>query len=335
MVLTLAIAALGGGLFASLSLPAGWLSGAMVAVAVAAMAGVPVAHSTAFRDVVFVIFGSSLGAGVSAELIAQIGDWPLSVAAVVVNVAVVQLSCQLFLSRICRWDRQTAFFAAIPGVANYVIALALPTRADVTRVTLTHTVRLFLLVGLMPSALTAVEGAASVATEIGSAADFALTLVVGAIGGTLLRFVGIPAAPMIGAMVASGILHGSGAASGSFPPLVQIGVFVALGALLGSRFAGTTLASLRGTLAASLGSFAVAIGVSGLGAWLIAAVTGQAFSQVALAFAPGGIDVMTAMAFALSLDSAFVAAHQLVRFLVIAIYAPVFARGATGRRKSS
>jgi membrane AbrB-like protein len=131
---------------------------------------------------------------------------------------------------------------------------------------------------------------------------------------------------MIGAMVASGIVHGTGLASGSFPPPLQIGLFVALGALIGSRFAGTTLAMLRGMIWPALGSFVVAVGVSALGAWLTAALTGQSFSQVALAFAPGGIDVMTAMALALNLDSAFVAAHQLARFFAIAIYAPVFAR---------
>ena len=42
-----------------------------------------------------------------------------------------------------------------------------------------------------------------------------------------------------------------------------------------------------------------------------------------LAFAPGGIEVMTIMAFALHLDAAFVAAHQLVRFLMITVYAPL------------
>jgi len=325
-VLTLVIAAIGGSAFTLLTLPAGWLTGAMVAVAAAATAGVRVVYPTRLRNVIFVLLGSSLGAGVSPELIGHVGDWPLTMAIVLVNVAAVQLACQFFLSRVAGWDRQTAFFAAVPGVTSYVLALALPTGANIPRIALSQTVRLFLLVGLAPSVLAALEGAISTSRPIGGVDDFALTLIAGTVGGLIFRFVGVPAAPMIGAMVASGIVHGAGLASGYFPQPLQIGLFVALGALIGSRFAGTTFATLRGTLAASLGSFAVAITVAGLSAWLTVAFTGQSFGEVALAFAPGGIDVMTTMAFALHLDSTFVAAHQLARFFVIAVYAPVFAR---------
>ncbi|HEX5080165.1 MAG TPA: AbrB family transcriptional regulator, partial [Geminicoccaceae bacterium] len=60
--------------------------------------------------------------------------------------------------------------------------------------------------------------------------------------------------------------------------------------------------------------------------WLVAALADQPFSQLALAFAPGGIDVMTALAFSLHLDSVFVAAHQLVRFAMIVLLVPLFAR---------
>lgn len=330
--LTLTIAAAGGGALALLSLPAAWLTGAMIAVAAAAMAGVRVDYPATLRNVVFVMLGSALGTGVSPGLLGHLGEWPLSMAILVVAVAVVQLCCQLFLTRICGWDRQTSFFAAIPGMANYVILLALPTGADITRIALSQTVRVFLLVGMTPSLVTAVEGAVSAARVTGSPADIALTLVAGTAGGVLFRYVGVPAAPMIGAMTASGVLHGAGLASGYFPPAAQAGLFVALGAMIGSRFAGTTLAMLRDTIMASVGSFVVAVGLSALAAWLAAAVTGQTFGQLALAFAPGGMDVMTTMAFALSLDSAFVAAHQLARFFVIALYAPVFARRSAPAR---
>ena len=65
-----------------------------------------------------------------------------------------------------------------------------------------------------------------------------------------------------------------------------------------------------------------------IAAWL----TDQPVSQMILAFAPGGIDVMTIMAFALHLDAAFVAAHQLARFLMIAVYAPLLMKRAWAAR---
>ena len=44
-----------------------------------------------------------------------------------------------------------------------------------------------------------------------------------------------------------------------------------------------------------------------------------------MAFAPGGIEAMTILAFVLGLDPAFVATHQLARFLGISLL-PVIAK---------
>jgi membrane AbrB-like protein len=321
-----AVAAAGGAGFSLVGLPAGWLTGAMVVVAITAMAGMPVAYPDGLRNVIFVVLGSSLGAGVTPEMVSDIGRWPISMAILIGSVAAVQISGQLFLRRVCGWDRQTSFFAAVPGVTSYVIALALPSGANISRIALSQTLRVFLLVGLAPSLLTAVENVGTVVRVTGSPLDIALSIAIGAGGGLLLGTVGVPAAPMIGALAASGIAHGAGLLSGAFPIFVQAGLFIALGAMIGSRFAGTTVAMLRGTVLASIGSFAAAVTAAAACAWFAATVTGQSFSQIALAFAPGGMDVMTAMAFALGLDSAFVAAHQLARFFIIALYAPFFAQ---------
>lgn len=323
-VVTLAIAAVGGSLFGFLGLPAGWVTGAMMAVAIAAMAGMPTEMPVPVRDVAFVVIGSFLGTSVSPELVNQLPHWPISLAALVVNVFLVQWAAEIFLRRFCRWDRQTAFFAAIPGVTSYVIALALPTRADISRIAVSQTIRVFLLVLMMPNLLSAVGGAAvSRPQVIGSLFDVVATLAAGAVSGALFSFVGIPAAPMIGAMVASGVLHGLGILNGGLPLFIQIPVYIALGAMIGSRFAGTTLKTLVAMLLPSFGSFVASVAVAAFGAWLTTLVVGLPFSQLLLAFAPGGIDVMTTMAFALNLDSAFVAAHQLARFLAITIYTPI------------
>ena len=105
-----------------------------------------------------------------------------------------------------------------------------------------------------------------------------------------------------------------------------IAAYVMLGGLIGSRFAGITMRTISAMFAASLGAFVVSLAVAAAGATFAAWLTGQPFAQMMLAFSPGGIDVMTIMAFALHLDAAFVAAHQLARFLFIAIYAPLLTR---------
>ncbi len=301
--LTLAIAAVGGAIFSWLGIAAGWLTGGMVTVAIAAMSGVTVEVPDRLRNVVFVVLGSSLGTGVSPELISHLGHWPLSLIGLAVTVLAVQFICQSFLRYVCKWDGPTAFFSAVPGVTSYVIALALPTRADIRRIALSQTIRIFLLVALLPSLLTAVESAAKAPTHASATAlSLAITLGAGTIGGILFHSIGIPAAPMIGAMVASGALHATGVVEGAFPPLLLVAVYIIIGGLIGSRFSGTSLSMLGTTAVASVGAFVLAVGTAGLGTWLVASLLGLTFGQVMLAYAPGGIDVMTAMSVALSLD---------------------------------
>jgi uncharacterized protein len=63
--ITLAVGAVGGSIFGLLGLPAGWLTGAMAAVAIAAIAGTQVEVPTSLRNVAFVVTGSFLGSSVS------------------------------------------------------------------------------------------------------------------------------------------------------------------------------------------------------------------------------------------------------------------------------
>jgi uncharacterized protein len=332
VLVTLAFGAVGGTIFGTLGLPAGWLTGSMVAVAIAAIAGAEVEIPGGLRNVAFVVTGSFLGSSVSPELVGELPRWPISLGVLIVNLMVLQWAAQYFLSRVCRWDRQTAFFAAIPGLTTYVIALALPTRADTSRIAISQTVRLFLLVALLPKAVSLVSAvqpgpAAPVATLSG----LAITLAGGTLGGVVFSFIGIPAAPMLGALIVSGILHGTGLVSGSLNQPLLIAAYIVLGGLIGSRFAGTTLRMLSRTAAASLGAFVVSMSVAILGAVIAARLTAQPISQMVLAFAPGGIDVMTIMAFALHFDAAFVAAHQLARFLMITTYAPLLMKRSGDR----
>ena len=78
LLLTLALGAAGGGLFAWLGLPAPWLVGSMVAVTAAAFAGVPMAMPVPWRNTGFILLGISMGSSVTPESFAQMCAWQLS-----------------------------------------------------------------------------------------------------------------------------------------------------------------------------------------------------------------------------------------------------------------
>jgi membrane AbrB-like protein len=148
----------------------------------------------------------------------------------------------------------------------------------------------------------------------------------------LLARLRVPGGMLLGAMVASALLHGSGLVEGGPPVWLQATGFVATGALIGSRFRGTSLAVLRGTLPGAVGSVLLALALSAAFAALGAALLGLPFGRLWLAYAPGGVEAMAVMALALGLDPAFVGAHHVVRLLGLNLTAPVWGRARGGRR---
>jgi uncharacterized protein len=127
---------------------------------------------------------------------------------------------------------------------------------------------------------------------------------------------------MFGAMIASGVLHGMGLIEGGLPPWVRNVALVGIGALMGSRFARMKTKTLLGHLNAAVGSFAIAIAISGIFVLAIVLTTNVHFSDILVAFAPGAMDAMLALALTLHIDPVFVGAHHLARFVFVTIATP-------------
>ena len=70
------------------------------------------------------------------------------------------------------------------------------------------------------------------------------------------------------------------------------------------------------------GSFAVAIAISAIFVTVIVLATHVRFADVVVAFAPGAMDAMLALALTLHIDPIFVGAHHLSRFVFVSITTP-------------
>jgi uncharacterized protein len=326
----LALAAIGGTLATLAGVPASWLTGAMIAVSIASLCGLSTRLPLRLFEAVMLVIGISLGNGITPRFLAEIGSWPLSLAGLAVSVILCQVAVQTFLRRVAGWDRASAFFAGIPGALSYVLILASESHADLGKVAIAQSIRLFLLVALLPSLVLAIEPAPAAAAIVPHAppAGILLLLLSGVAMGLLFRVLRVPAAMLSGSLAASGFLHGMGWVVGGLPAIVMVVAYVVLGTFVGSRFMGITFGALRRLALASLGAFVVALAVAGTAGFLVAELTGEPISQVLIAFAPGGLDAMTALAVALQMDTAYVAAHQLARFAGIALIAPIVTKWA-------
>lgn len=326
-VLSLAIAAVGGGLAHIAGLPAAWLAGSAVAVSGAAIAGFPVGLPGRLRDVVFVLLGVSMGTGVTPQTLERAIHWPVSLAVLVVFIAAVIAAGFLYFRRVSGWDRESAFFAAIPGALSYVLALAVTSRADLPKVATAQSIRVFALVAVLPLVIGSVqEVVPPQLPPVGGLGEI-LALIGGcAVAGVLAAKVRVPAGLLTGAFFASAAAHGSGLVSTGLPWWLTVPSFVALGVVIGARFTGTTPRTLVALAGASLGGLAVSVAVSVAAALVVVALTDTTLGQALLAFAPGGLEAMIVLSLLLGIDPAFVATHQLARFVIIALTLPLAAR---------
>ena len=337
-LLTLALGAAGGAAFLIAAMPAAWLSGAMTVVAVAALFGAPMHIPDRLRDVVFVFLGVSMGSGVTPDVVAQIALWPASIGILSLTVLAIIAAGTVFLMRVGNWNRATAFFASIPGALSTVLSLALDTTADVRRVAISQSVRVFILVALMPTAIGWLRDApldGTVSRISGSLYELAGLIVCGLAGSLLFRKLGVPGAMLTGALFASAILHVSELAHMQMPQWLLVPGYVVLGSMIGTRFMGASWRDLGSVAGISLASFLIAMALSLVGAVSVVLLFDLAPELTLLAFAPGGLEAMMVMAFALHLDPAYVAAHQVFRFIAMAMLLPVGMRLMKLERKET
>jgi uncharacterized protein len=97
---------------------------------------------------------------------------------------------------------------------------------------------------------------------------------------------------------------------------------IGIGAVIGTRFARIKKSTLLSHVNAGLGSFAVAIIISAIFVAAILLTTSVRFADVVVAFAPGAMDAMLALALTLHIDPIFVGAHHLSRFVFVSIATP-------------
>jgi hypothetical protein len=163
-----------------------------------------------------------------------------------------------------------------------------------------------------PAAATAIVSPLELAELI--AASVAVALV--------LRLIKFPASWMFGAMIGSSVLHGSGVIEGGLPPWMRAIALVGIGALIGSRFARMQPKTLLSHVNAAVGSFVIAVAISAVFVAVIALTTHVRFADIVVAFAPGAMDAMLALALTLHIDPIFVGAHHLSRFVFVTIATP-------------
>lgn len=229
------------------------------------------------------------------------------------------------LHRLTRVDRATAVFAMAIGGASEMAVQGERNGADVGRVAASHSLRLLIVLTVIPFAykflglhgMDPYEAGAKTVHAGGLAALIALT----AAGAPLVRRFGAPNAWVIGPLLVGVALTGSGVHLSALPAWIVNAGQLSIGISLGTRFTPEFFRAAPKFLSAVAAIVAVAIAVSAGFAWLVHLGTGLPLATMILATSPGGIAEMSLTAKNLRLGVPVVTAFHVMRMsaMVLAI----------------
>jgi membrane AbrB-like protein len=329
---TMLVAAAGGITFVFLGIPAGLISGSVLAVAIAGLVGRPMNVPLPLARACFLMTGILLGAIVTPETLHGVATWPLSIALLAVATVCMIVATTSYLRFVHGWDEISAFLGASPGAMAQVLALATEFKADLRGVAIVQVLRVLLVTIGLPGGLALFGLAAGSVIAVpeppggSSLVELLILLGVSAATSALMMWLRFPGGLLFGSMAGSGILHGTGLVHAVLPWWVGSSAVLVLGAVAGSRFTNTSFRVVLDYLAAALGSFAVSVSVGAIFISIVTAFLPFPIADVVIAFAPGSQDQMMLLALALHLDPVYVGAHHLARWLVVTFSIAAFSR---------
>ncbi len=331
---TLLIASVGGGLFAIAGAPLAWMLGAMFVTTGVAMAGLAKLGIYAWlRTTMIAVLGVMLGSAFTPELLSQMLGWWPDVLVLAVFIAFVTATGFLVFRYGAGYDTTTAYFSATPGGLSEMAIMGHELGADIRTISLIHATRILVVVATIPVYFRVVEGLEipALPRNVGSLIDLGIYEAVMLSGCALLgvplgRISRVPAGSLIGPMVLSAAVHLAGLSSGKPPAEIVAAAQVVVGASIGCRFAGLTLADARKIISAGLISGLLMVIAAALAAYSLSAFLDRPVEVLVLSFAPGGLAEMALIALILGIDTAFVSAMHVLRIAMVVIGAPVVFR---------
>lgn len=336
--LTLALGGAGGLVAALLGFPAAFLTGSALAVTAGSLAGLQLRIPPAFRNLCFIAIGLSMGAGVSPDVLETMATWPAAFLMLTGNLLLIFMGCYWLLRQVWRFNRETSVLASSPGHLSYILGLSSQTGADIPSISIIQSIRVLALTVLVPFSVSFMVLGRPAAGPLPAAlppSSLAASFVMAFLLGWCLQRVKVPAAFLLGGMLVSTGTHITGVMTGQIPQWLTIAAFTIMGSLIGTRFVNVGLAALKRAAFAGLATtFFAAICSIAIGA-LAASWLDLPLAQLLIAFAPGGVEAMAAMAVIMDVDTTFVAAQHVFRLFFLTFLAPallLWQRGRTADR---
>jgi len=320
------IAAVAGyAVFSASGFPAASLTGSATGVTFAALLGVQVELPVWLRNSCILVLGINIGTAVTPGALGAAFASPLSLGIMAVCILLSMVLSALVLERVFGFDRLTSVMGGSPGHLSFVLSVAAENGRDVPAIAIIQSVRVLVLTLAVPPLISVFFGATGVQVlpeSIIKASHLAVLILAAVPIALLFSKLKFPAVWLLSGMAVSAVGHGVELSPGRLPDALGIAALILLGTLIGSRFSAVKPRAVLSYLLPGLFVTLIAVVVSLLGAFASVWILGLSAGLVTVAFAPGGVEAMAAIAFSLGYDPTFVAAHHVFRLLVLSVVMP-------------
>ena len=306
-------------------LPLAWLLGPAMVGLILAVRSRPIGTDYFFGDCGRGLLGVAIGASITHEHIDWMLDHPDLGIGLFIYVALGGGIGFLWLYRFCKWDQPSAWFAAFPGGMSEMIASAEAFGANIPKVALSHSLRIFCLVCGASLASYFFAGITTGSLSFGEAywriqPVIFLTMVVSVWGGKYLR---IPAHSFMAPMFASLMMNLMFDIQLRLTDLILISGQYFLGWSIASRFKGVSKNEVVMILKQVFVLLLLFLPIWGMMAVLLDQLTEIDLVSIILGLAPGGQAEIALIAMALNANLAVVMILHVLRSLMITMIGPI------------
>ena len=310
-----------------LALPAPFLMGPVIVSTLFAILRTGFLVPEQIKQISFILIGISVGSNVTPEALLSISRWPLSILLMILSVITIIFLCKIILQNFFGMDKKSSLLASTPGHLSFVLMLGTETKADTTKIAIIQSIRVLALTIITPVIVVLYSGSelndANLQREIMNSGSLVALCLLSIIGGLLLKVLNFPAPFLIGAMLISALSHGTNLTPGYVPNLLEGIAFAILGTVIGARFVGVEMKSLKSCLVSGLTITLAGVFICFLATSIIYKITGIPFIHIFIAIAPGGLETMVAMGGLVDAEPTYVAFHHVMRLFFIALLIPI------------
>jgi hypothetical protein len=332
------VSAILSGLLAALHLPAVVVLGCMFAGILLSSNDihlkVPPVHFALAQGVLGCLMAHSLQPSALANVV---HGWPIFLLATSSIIAASAVLGWIMMRRQI-FPGTTAVWGLAPGAASAMVLMAEDYGADVRLVAFMQYVRVAVVTAVAalvagiwaPHAASVAQGGGSW-LAVSNAGHVAQTVFLAVAGALVARRLHIPGGSMVAPLVLGVALQATGDLVIELPPVLLMGAYALIGWSIGLRFTRAILLYALRALPMVLGAIFALIGVGVLTAVVLSHLTGLDPLSAYLATSPGGADSVAVIAATSAVDTGFVMAMQLARFLMVLVLGPQVSKFVAGR----